>query len=118
MLKKTMRPALSVLLAFIMIFSLCGTVLAGVVHGDHEHGSVINYVSIGDSMTNGYGFEGYEQTSNDRTVYDFVNGKGVYGVGSYALQFEEYLKNIEIKDENDGGNPSTTMVSNTLVVEV
>ncbi|MBR6558618.1 MAG: hypothetical protein IKT70_06365 [Clostridia bacterium] len=92
MLKKTMRSALAVLLTFIMIFSLCGTVLAGVVHGDHEHGSVINYVSIGDSMTNGYGFEGYEQTSNDRTVYDFVNGKGVYGVGSYALQFEEYLK--------------------------
>ena len=50
-----------------------------------------HYVSIGDSMTNGYGFEGYNQ-GNKMTIADFIAGKGVYGAGSYALQFEEYLR--------------------------
>ena len=48
-----------------------------------------HYVSIGDSMTNGYGFEGYLQ---GETGHDFLNGVGTYGEGSYALQFESYLK--------------------------
>ena len=50
-----------------------------------------HYVSIGDSMTNGYGFEGYNQ-GNKMTIADFKAGKGVYGAGSYALQLEEYLE--------------------------
>ena len=54
-----------------------------------------HYVSIGDSMTNGYGFEGYEQgktNPNNHMSFDrFVKGDGVYGAGSYALQFEDYL---------------------------
>ena len=51
----------------------------------------LNYVSIGDSMANGYGFEGYEQDSSTTDKYNFLEGKGVYGAGAYPLQFEEYL---------------------------
>lgn len=52
----------------------------------------LNYVSIGDSMTNGYGFEGYEQGSG--FSYDFLDTEknGGYGNGTYPLQFEEYLE--------------------------
>ena len=49
----------------------------------------LNYVSIGDSMTNGYCFEGYRQ-GEDRD-YDFLAGEGVYGAGAYPLQFAEWL---------------------------
>ena len=51
----------------------------------------LNYVSIGDSMANGYGFEGYYQDKDDRTLYDFMTGEGMYGKGAYPLQFEDYL---------------------------
>ncbi len=55
----------------------------------------LNYVSIGDSMANGYGFEGYEQNNHanqaEREAYDLLAGKGVYGAGAYPLQFEDYL---------------------------
>ena len=72
--------------------------------GEHNHESTEkHYVSIGDSMTNGYGFEGYEQGTTNRENYmsidRFLTGDGVYGEGSYALQFEEYLKGI-YGDEN------------------
>ena len=51
----------------------------------------LNYVSIGDSMANGYGFEGYEQDSSTTDKYNLLTGTGVYGAGAYPLQFEEYL---------------------------
>ena len=60
MLKKTMRSALAMLLVVLMTFSLCSTALASMVHGDHDHGDDVNYVSLGDSMTNGYGLDGYD----------------------------------------------------------
>ena len=56
-----------------------------------------NYVSIGDSMTNGYGFEGYNQGEN-MTLENFIAGNGVYGEGSYALQFEKYLSQFYTVD--------------------
>ena len=56
----------------------------------HEHESnEKHYVSIGDSMANGYGFDGYEQGEYG---HDFYNGVGTYGAGAYPLQFEEYLR--------------------------
>ena len=51
----------------------------------------LNYVSIGDSMTNGYCFDGYEQ--GDYTFKDFLDGNGVYGKDAYPLQFEKDLEN-------------------------
>ena len=86
-LKRIWRSATALCMAFVMMFSTCGTVFA--TEGDNKE--TIKYVSIGDSMANGYGFVGYNQTSNDRSVYDFMTGKGMYGNGAYPLQFEEYL---------------------------
>ena len=94
------RSAIAMVLVISMLFSIFPT--AAFASTDDE----INYVSIGDSMTNGYGFEGYEQNSDDRTLYDFVAGKNVYGNGSYALQFEEYLKK-----ENPGATVSHTKLA-------
>ena len=86
-LKRIWRSATALCMAFVMMFSTCGTVFAQ--EGDKKE--TIKYVSIGDSMANGYGFVGYNQTSDDRNVYDFMTGKGMYGNGAYPLQFEEYL---------------------------
>ena len=67
------------------------TVFAEELDEGHTHETETkHYVSIGDSMTNGYGFEGYKQGKIDITK--FIAGDGVYGQGSYALQFEDYLK--------------------------
>ena len=63
MLKRTMRSALAILLVFMMTFSLCSTALASMVnHGDHDHGTEINYVSLGDTMVSGYGIGYAEDT--------------------------------------------------------
>ncbi len=81
---KICRCVLSVTLAICMVLGMAMTALATEVTEKE-----INYVSIGDSMTNGYCFEGYEQGSAD---IDFFNGVGVYGEGAYPLQFEEWLE--------------------------
>lgn len=86
-LKRIWRSGMALLMAFVMMFSTCGTVFAE--EGDNKE--TIKYVSIGDSMANGYGFVGYNQTSNNKSVYDFMTGEGMYGNGAYPLQFEEYL---------------------------
>ena len=60
----------------------------------------INYVSLGDSMANGYGFEGYKQWEEGHDF--FAEGNvGTYGEGAYPLQFEEYLKGIYGEDNVD-----------------
>jgi len=82
--KKMWRSMLSMALAACMMFSLCGNALAA------ELGNNIHYVSIGDSMANGYCFEGYKQGRNNGI--EFFDGEGVYGEDAYPLQFEEYLK--------------------------
>ena len=81
------RSALALLLVICMVV---GVVPATASAAENE----INYVSFGDSMTNGYGFVGYEQSSKDRAVYDIMTGKGIYGQGAYPLQFEEYLTGL------------------------
>ena len=63
-------------LALLMIFSTCTTAFAVVP----EEG-VIHYVSLGDSMTNGYGLLGYDANT----------GVEDYGEDSYANLFEEWL---------------------------
>ena len=99
------RRLLSILLALTMLLSM---VPVSVFATDSTTGEVpsfsdpnaINYVSIGDSMTNGYGFEGYNQGNKDdldsngncNDDYNFFGDKNVYGEGSYALQFAEWLE--------------------------
>ena len=50
----------------------------------------LNYVSLGDSMTNGYGFTGYNQGNLIEDV-DFYIGNGVYGERAYPNTFAEWL---------------------------
>ena len=107
---------ISMIMVFTMLFSISATTISAVAEGldeiqvngngnkgDTNGDGTIKYVSIGDSMTNGYGFDGYNQDmhtiNRDEVhltpdVYNFFDGTGVYGNGSYALQFENYLKGI------------------------
>ena len=50
----------------------------------------LNYVSLGDSMTNGYGFTGYNQGNLIEDV-DFYVGNGVYGERAYPNTFAKWL---------------------------
>ena len=84
------RKVVSVVTAVALACTMCpASALADEAQATEPE--TLNYVSIGDSMANGYGFAGYNQTSDDRNVYDFMAGKGMYGEGAYPLQFEEYL---------------------------
>ena len=86
-ISKMWRSGLAMLLALCLLVSACPvTVLAA--------SNPVKYVSVGDSMTNGYGFVCYNQDGDHSSSYDFLAGKGVYGEGSYALQFEEYLAEL------------------------
>ena len=69
------RRILSMLLVLTMLLSLVPTAVFA-VEGDEPE--ALNYVSLGDSMTNGYGFEGYEQGSYKTEKYDFMGDVGVF----------------------------------------
>ena len=97
------KKVLSVLLAAVLLLGVTVPVggVADWIRRDRgwDDKDVIRYVSVGDSMTNGYGFCGYLQDEHDaffnesgETEYDFFRGQGVYGEGSYALQFEDWLR--------------------------
>ena len=88
-LLRMLQSGVAMLLVFCMVAGFVPTMAFAA-----ESEKTINYVSIGDSMANGYGFAGYYQTSNDRNVYDFKTGKGMYGVGAYPNQFEDYLTGL------------------------
>lgn len=88
-LSRMLRSGVALLLAFCMVAGFVPTVAFAA-----ETEETINYVSIGDSMANGYGFAGYNQTSNDRSSYDFMTGEGMYGTGAYPNQFEGYLTDL------------------------
>ena len=95
-----MKRILVLVMTFAMLLGAFAPAL-GVFAGNHKETTTnekLNYVSIGDSMANGYGFEGYEQgktVEGDYMTYDkFIAGDGVYGEGSYALQFADYLTGL------------------------
>ena len=84
--------ALSILLVLTMLMAVCApaisvAAISGI--GDPDDNK-LNYVSIGDSMTNGYGFDGYNQGNKDdlngdgiyEGEYNFYEGYNVYGAGS------------------------------------
>ena len=82
-ISKMWRSALAMVLAICMVLSFCPVAAFAA--------NEINYVSIGDSMTNGYGFEGYNQ--DEHTIgYDFFGDSGVYGNGAYPNTFATYLE--------------------------
>ena len=97
MKRNILTKVISLVTVLVLLFNFsAATISAGIAIGD-KHGSdkpadkgTINYVSLGDSMANGFGFDGYDQL-NENGTYDLLNGIGVYGQGAYPLQFEEYL---------------------------
>jgi len=88
---KVLRSALCLVLAIVMALGTCISAFAA------EPKESINYVSIGDSMANGYCFDGYEQGNG--SAIDFFNGTGVYGIGAYPDQFAGWLKAQGYADE-------------------
>ena len=96
--RKMSTKALAVFMSLLMLFSVCAPAVSAVIdETDNPEKPELNYVSLGDSMTNGYCFNGYKQDSNDRNVYDLLAGKGVYGEDAYPLQFEKHLsKNYKV----------------------
>ena len=89
-LSRMLRSGVALLLVFCMVAGFFPTA----AFAAEPAKETLNYVSIGDSMANGYGFTGYYQTSDDRNVYDFMTGKGMYGDGAYPNQFEDYLTGL------------------------
>jgi len=88
MMKKLSRmwhSGIAFVLAVCMAVGLCPSVAFA-----QEDTTKIKYVSIGDSMANGYCFEGYHQ--GEEGVIDFFAGKDVYGTDAYPLQFEKWLE--------------------------
>ena len=80
---------LAVVMTVAMMLGVCApTVIAAVPHA-HDHSEEvkpnINYVSLGDSMTNGYGLDGYNHNS----------GVADYGDGAYPNQFAAWLDGLE-----------------------
>ncbi|MBR4857092.1 MAG: hypothetical protein IKU94_10785, partial [Bacteroidaceae bacterium] len=97
------KRIMSVLLALAMLLSLVPTAVFA-VEGEPEGGSsepkeTINYVSLGESMTNGFGLFGYDEGNNARItgVYD-------YGWDAYANLFAAYLANADFS--TDGWAPN------------
>ena len=97
------KKILVLVMTFAMLLSAFAPTLGVFAEAGHNHdengaNGTLNYVSIGDSMTNGYGFDGYEQgqtNPNNHMSFDrFVAGENVYGDGSYALQFADYLQSL------------------------
>ena len=84
MTKRILTKVLAVAIVMIMMLGVCAPVASAAwVHHDHEHTKdEINYVSLGDSMTNGYGLPGYDGNT----------GLEDYGDGSYANLFAEWLE--------------------------
>lgn len=82
------KRTLALLLCLVMAFSTVSTGLATEVQPE----DIIHYVSLGDSMTNGYCFTGYGQGRNYGMTPDkFSEGTSVYGDDAYPNLFAEWL---------------------------
>ena len=91
--KKMSAKALSVFLSLLMIFSICAPAAMAATEASNEaEKPELNYVSLGDSMSNGFGLDGYKQDKYFDVFGDDEDGVGYYGEGAYTLLFEEYLK--------------------------
>ena len=81
-MKRTVRSCLALILVVSMILGVSGIAYAA------ESTDAVQYVSLGDSMTNGYGLDGY--LLDDGTN---VNGYLQNDVeGAYPYLFQQYLK--------------------------
>ena len=95
MMKKFGSKSIALLMSLIMVFSIFAPVVASAAewaHDDHEHKKEgpINYVSLGDSMTNGYGLPGYD---GDGGVLDYADA-------AYPNEFAQWLAGTNGKVNN------------------
>lgn len=112
-----LRSALCLMLAAMLALGTCVTAFAEEMGEEPaETKETLNYVSIGDSMTNGYCFTGYSQKSTTDTSYNFLEGKGVYGAGAYPLQFEKYLEGVGYNVNHTKLAPSATLAGDLWYV--
>ena len=89
---------LSAIMAFAMIFGVCSTTIsattagiaAGATGSAENKNQTIHYVSLGDSMSNGYCFDGY--TQGDLASGAFIDGNGGYGNAAYPNLFAKWLE--------------------------
>jgi len=79
------KRILAIILTIAMVISMVPAAVAA------EETKPLVYVSIGDSMTNGYGIEGYDGESG------IMN----YGINTYANQFAAYLAGYTGDIEDD-----------------
>ena len=88
-LKNVSLKLLSVVMTLAMLLAVCAPAVSALQHGDHDHDHEdgLNYVSLGDSMTNGYGLPGYNHNS----------GVADYGTGAYPDQFKDWLTDAGVK---------------------
>lgn len=111
-----LRSALCLMLAAMLALGTCVTAFAEEMGEEPaETKETLNYVSIGDSMTNGYCFTGYSQKSTNNS-YDFLKGEGVYGDGAYPLQFEKYLEGVGYDVNHTKLAPSATLAGDLWYV--
>ena len=100
MLKKIFRSSVSLLLVACLMLGMSANGLAALMEetrtsggpGENSTGKTLNYVSLGDSMTNGYGLPGYGD-GGESTGTKANSGVEDYGTGSYANQFVKELEN-------------------------
>ena len=86
-ISKMWRSGLALVLALCMVIG----VLPATAFAAESDSDVIKYVSVGDSMTNGYGFVGYNQDGH-KPGYDWLGDVGVYGDDAYPNLFASYLE--------------------------
>ena len=96
-MRKVLRSCTSLLLAFCLLLGVCSNGLAIVAadfgSADKDGDRVVNLVSYGDSMTNGFGLEGYDRPAKGQ------NGYLDYGYVSYANQLAAWLAGLDWKTE-------------------
>ena len=86
---------LSLVMVFAILFSVSATTIsaaaAGVDNHAEEEKKELNYVSLGDSMTNGYGLPGYGDAGRNDGSTNSGSGVEDYGYGSYTNIFAEAI---------------------------
>ena len=96
---KLFKSALSMLLAFSMLLTPCSSAFATEMTTAAVETKVLDYVVLGDSMTNGYGMSGY-YPNGDHTDKGNVRGYQVDDIEEiYPYLFAQYLGNLP---ENSG----------------
>ena len=104
MKKRIFTRFIAVAITLVMMMSLFAPIVSAAnwTHDGHTHEKdEINYVSLGDSMTNGYGLDGYGGWTG---VYD-------YGYDTYPMQFEKWLEDTYFSGDSQKVNHAQLALS-------